>query len=72
MVGGSVAVMNTTSTDPVAALIAAHAPTTTAELLRPIPAPSQAAVADRARRDAQRLHNQLGTPRHLIAVEAIR
>lgn len=61
-----------TTVDPIAALIAAHAPTTTAEILRPLPVPSEAARADWGRRVKQARHNVDGTPRGLISVDGIR
>lgn len=58
--------------DPIAALIAAHAPTHAAELLRPLPTMSEAAEADWGRRVRQARHNVEGTPRGLIPVSGIR
>lgn len=62
----------TADVDPIAALIAAHAPTTVAEILRPLPVPSEAARADSLRRMRQVQHDQSGTPRGLIPVAGIR
>lgn len=58
--------------DPIAALIAAFAPTGPAEILREMPVPSEAAQADRERRRQQARHNAEGLPRHLIGVDALR
>lgn len=58
--------------DPITALIAAHAPTNPAEILRPLPVPSEVAVADWSRRRAQVRHDVEGTPRGLIPVSGIR
>jgi hypothetical protein len=61
-----------TTVDPIAALIAAHAPTNPAEILRPLPTPSEAAQADSLRRRAQSRHDRVGLPRHLVGVDALR
>lgn len=57
--------------DPIATLIAAHAPSGT-DLFRPLPTPSEAAQADRKRRRQQARHDVEGLPRHLIPVSGIR
>ena len=62
----------TTAVDPIAALIAAHAPSGPAEILRPLPVPSEAAEADWSRRRRQARHDVDGTPRGLIPVSGIR
>ena len=67
----STQVRETELVDPIAALIAAHAPSG-AEMFRPLPAISEAAEADWSRRRAQARHDVDGTPRGLIPVSGIR
>lgn len=72
MTSSSIQVRPTNTTvDPIAALIAAHAPSLVARL-SPLPVMSEAARADSLRRMAQTRHNVEGLPRHLIDVDAIR
>ena len=59
------------ASDPIADLIGAYVPTGAA-LFRELPTPSEAAQADSLRRRAQAAHDEVGLPRHLIGVDALR
>jgi hypothetical protein len=75
MASSSIQVRPTTTTvDPITALIAAHAPTTPAEILRPLPVMSEAARADwdRVAGRGRPAYGDSDFPRGLIPVAGIR